>query len=200
MNKQSPTALIAEDEPLLRQALVRQLAEAWPDLAIVGQARNGREAISLFESMQPGICFLDVHMPGLSGIEVARHIGQRAHLVFVTAYDQYAVQAFEQGVLDYLVKPVEMTRLADTVTRLRQRLLAAQPAVDTAALLKQLAAMLGKPPAPAPLRWIHASVGQTLRLIPVERVDYLRADKKNTPASPGEAMTDSPARHWSIHR
>ena len=107
MTSQRPTALIADDEPLLRDALERLLAQAWPELEIVAQARNGREAVDRFEEHQPDVCFLDVHMPGMTGVEAARHIGRRAHLVFVTAYDQYAVQAFAQGVLDYLVKPVE---------------------------------------------------------------------------------------------
>ena len=106
-----PTALIADDEPLLREHLARQLALAWPELDVVAQARNGREAIERFEALQPDVCFLDVHMPGLSGAEAAHHIGRRAHLVFVTAYDDYAVQAFAQGALDYVVKPVEQARL-----------------------------------------------------------------------------------------
>ena len=104
MKSDRPTALIADDEPLLRDALERLLAQVWPDLAIVAQARNGREAVDKFEEHQPDVCFLDVHMPGMTGVEAARHIGRRAHLVFVTAYDQYAVQAFAQGVLDYLVQ------------------------------------------------------------------------------------------------
>src|SRR5512134_2073446 len=119
MTAARPTALIADDEPLLREALARQLAQAWPELEVVAQARNGREAIRLFDEGQPDVCFLDVQMPGLTGVEAARHIGRRAHLVFVTAYDHYAVQAFAQGALDYLVKPVEQARLADTVSRLR---------------------------------------------------------------------------------
>ena len=125
-----PTALIADDEPLLRDALARQLERAWPELEVVAQARNGREAIRQCEALRPDVCFLDVHMPGLSGIEAAHRIGRRAHLVFVTAYDQYAVQAFAQGALDYLVKPVEPSRLDDTVARLKDRLRAAQPAPD----------------------------------------------------------------------
>lgn len=175
-----PTALIAEDEPLLRDALARQLAQAWPELEIVAQARNGREAIKYFEARRPDVCFLDVHMPGVSGIEAAHHIGRRAHLVFVTAHDHYAVQAFAQGVLDYLVKPVEPTRLADTVARIKDRLRAAQPALNTEALLQQLAAQLQRSAAPAPLQWIRAQVGQTLRLIAVDDIDYLRSDAKYT--------------------
>lgn len=175
-----PTALIAEDEPLLRDALARQLAQAWPELEIVAQARNGREAIKYFEARRPDVCFLDVHMPGVSGIEAAHHIGRRAHLVFVTAHDHYAVQAFAQGVLDYLVKPVEPTRLAETVARLKDRLQAAQPALNTEALLQQLAAQLQRSATPAPLQWIRAQVGQTLRLIAVDDIDYLRSDAKYT--------------------
>jgi len=176
-----PTALIADDEPLLREALARQLAQVWPELEIVAQARNGREAIKQFEARHPDICFLDVHMPGLSGVEAAHQIGRRAHLVFVTAYDQYAVQAFAQGVLDYLVKPVETARLAETVARLKDRLQGAQPALNTEALLQQLAAQLrGGGGGAAPLRWIRAQVGHTLRLIAVDDIDYLRSDTKYT--------------------
>ena len=178
-----PTALIADDEPLLREALARQLAQAWPELEVVAQARNGREAIQQFEALGPDVCFLDVHMPGLSGVEAAQQIGRRAHLVFVTAYDQYAVQAFAQGALDYLVKPVEQGRLAETVARLQERLQGTEPAPDIGALLRQLAAQIAelqRGAAPEPLRWIRAQDGQALRLIPVDDVDYLRADTKYT--------------------
>jgi DNA-binding LytR/AlgR family response regulator len=197
-----PTALIADDEPLLREALARQLERAWPELEVVAQARNGREAIRQFEALHPDVCFLDVHMPGLSGIEAAQRIGRSAHLVFVTAYNQYAVQAFAQGALDYLVKPVEPSRLDDTVARLKDRLSAAQPAPDIEPLLLQLAARLAAPKSgepPAPLRWIHAQVGHTLRLIPVEEIDYLRSEVKYTlvawreAAGPtGEALVRTP--------
>src|SRR6058998_1854321 len=132
-----PTALIADDEPLLREALARQLERAWPELEVVAQARNGRDAVRQCEALRPDVCFLDVHMPGLSGIETAQRIARRAHLVFVTAYDQYAVQAFAQGALDYLVKPVEPLRLDDTVARLKDRLRAAQPAAVDAPQLQQ---------------------------------------------------------------
>ena len=197
-----PTALIADDEPLLRDALARQLAQVWPELDVVAQARNGREAIRLFDEHQPDVCFLDVHMPGLSGMDAANHIGRRAHLVFVTAYDHYAVQAFAQGALDYLVKPVEQERLADTVTRLQERLAAARPAVNTEELLRQLGAQLAElksASAPAPLRWIRAQVGQTLRLIAVDEIDYVRADAKYTVIAwrgengqPAEAVVRTP--------
>jgi DNA-binding LytR/AlgR family response regulator len=182
VTRERPTALIADDEPLLREALARQLTQAWPELEVVAQARNGREAVKLFEALHPDVCFLDVHMPGLSGIEAAHLIGRRAHLVFVTAYDQYAVQAFAQGVLDYLVKPVEEERLAETVSRLKERLEAAQPASNTEMLLQQLAAQLERlqERTPGPLRWVRAQVGASLRLIPVEAIDYLRSDTKYT--------------------
>lgn len=180
MNTRAPTALIADDEPLLREALERMLAQAWPQLRIVAQARNGREAIEQFDALQPDVCFLDVQMPGKSGVEAAQHIGRRAHVVFVTAFDQYAVQAFAQGVLDYLVKPVEPARLADTVARVQERLRASQPATNTETLLQQLAASLQPSAASAPLRWIRASVGQTVRLIDTRDIDFLRAEEKYT--------------------
>jgi DNA-binding LytR/AlgR family response regulator len=176
------TALIADDEPLLREALVRLLANAWPELEVVAQARNGREAIDLFETHQPQICFLDVQMPGKTGVEAAQHIGRRAHLVFVTAFDQYAVQAFAQGALDYLVKPVEPARLAETVQRLQERLRAATPALDTEALLQQLTRVLN-PEGSRTLRWVRASVGSTVRLIDVQDIDFLRAEEKYTQVS-----------------
>jgi DNA-binding LytR/AlgR family response regulator len=180
MSPQYPTALIADDEPLLREALERMLLQLWPALKIVAQARNGREAIDQFEAHRPDICFLDVQMPGKSGVEAAQHIGRRAHLVFVTAYDQYAVQAFAQGVLDYLVKPVEPARLSETVARLKERLQFAQPAMNSEALLQQLAASLDRTKPPATLRWVRASVGQTIRLIAVDDIDYLRSEEKYT--------------------
>ena len=175
-----PTALIADDEPLLRDALERLLAKVWPELDVVARARNGREAIELFDSHLPNVCFLDVQMPGKTGVEAAGHIGRRAHIVFVTAYDQYAVEAFAQGVLDYLVKPVEPKRLAETAARVQERLRAAQPAPNTEALLAQLAASLQRDAATGPLRWLRASVGETVHLIPVDAIDYLRSDQKYT--------------------
>lgn len=181
------TALIADDEPLLRERLRTLLARAWPQLQVVAEARNGREAIELFDQHAPQIVFLDVHMPGLSGIEAAKALARRAQLVFVTAFEQYAVQAFEQGAIDYLVKPFDEERLADTVRRLRERL--AAPAVAAPAgldaLLDGLSAELqrrmgGAGGAPAHLQWIKASVGQSVRLIPVDQIAYMKADEKYT--------------------
>jgi DNA-binding LytR/AlgR family response regulator len=181
--KPQATALIADDEPLLREALRRQLANVWPELEIVAEARNGREAVRMFDEKHPDICFLDVHMPGLTGVDAANHIGRRAHLVFVTAYDHYAVQAFAQGALDYLLKPVEPARLEETVNRLKERLQSSKPAINTELLLQQLGAQLAKLQGGAKvetLRWIRAQAGKTVRLIAIEDVDYLRSDEKYT--------------------
>ncbi|WP_374434677.1 LytR/AlgR family response regulator transcription factor [Inhella sp.] len=193
----NPTALIADDEPLLREILEARLAAAWPELQIVAQARNGIQAVELFEQHQPAICFLDVHMPGLSGVEVARQVGKRAHLVFVTAFDQYALDAFEHGALDYLVKPVTAARLAGTVERLKARLQQEQPAVHSELLLSQLAARL-KLDQPKPLAWIRATVGASLRMIPIDDIDFLKSDTKYTlvayrdEGQPAEALIRTP--------
>jgi DNA-binding LytR/AlgR family response regulator len=177
-----PTALIADDEPLLRESLRGHLARLWPELAIVAEARNGREAVELFDTHLPQVVFLDVHMPGLNGIEAGRSIARRSQIVFVTAYEQYAVQAFEQGAIDYVVKPVDAARLADTVQRLKQRLARhAVPLPGTDAVLEHLADELRRRAAPrAWLQWIKASVGASVRLIPVEQVAFLRSDEKYT--------------------
>ena len=195
------TALVADDEPLLRDALRRQLALAWPELEIVAEARNGREAVKLFDEHRPDICFLDVHMPGLSGVDAAKHVGRRAHLVFVTAYDHYAVEAFAHGALDYLLKPVEASRLAETVSRLKERLQSSKPAINTELLLQQLSEQLRRMPkggSHAPLQWIRAQSGKALRLIATDDVDFLRSDAKYTTVGwrdsgrPAEALVRTP--------
>jgi DNA-binding LytR/AlgR family response regulator len=211
------TALIADDEPLLREHLQDALARLWPELSIVAQARNGREAVEAFERERPDIVFLDVHMPGLSGIAAARAIGRQARLVFVTAHEQYAVEAFEQGAIDYVVKPIVEERLRDTVGRLRERLLlqgaaeaaAALPGAgnaDLEAVLDALAARIAQkpavgvasqPPTVQPgLQWIKASVGNAVRLIAVDRIVYLRSDEKYTLVvwDGGEALIRKPIR------
>jgi len=213
----APTALIADDEPLLRESLARALSAVWPELQLLAQARNGREALEMFEQLQPDIVFLDIHMPGLSGIEVGRQLARRAQIVFVTAYEQYAVQAFEQGALDYLIKPLEEARLSDTVERLRARLAerrrqGAGPADEAMeAVLNKLLERMGQvqqASAAAPqagamaatakpyLQWIRASVGASLKLIPVEDILYLRSDEKYTLVawSEGEALIRTPIR------
>jgi DNA-binding LytR/AlgR family response regulator len=196
-----PTALIADDEPLLRASLSRQLGIVWPELEIVAEARNGREAVRLFEEQHPDVCFLDVHMPGLSGVDAASHIGRRAHVVFVTAYDHYAVQAFAQGALDYLLKPIDTARLAETASRLKERLQASRPAINTAQLLQQLSEQLARLHSRTgreTLRWIKAQTGNTVRLIAIEQVDYFRSDAKYTVVAwregekPSEAVVRTP--------
>ena len=210
------TALIADDEPLLRERLAALLARTWPALRIVGQARNGREAVELFETHAPSVVFLDVHMPGLSGIDAARSMLGRTQIVFVTAYEQYAVQAFEQGATDHLVEPGDEPLLAQTVARLQQRLAPAAGAADGAALdalLDRLSTELrARAPKAAHLQWIKASVGSTVRLIPVEQVHFLRSDEKYTLVvwDGGEALIRKtireladeldPERYAQIHR
>nr|WP_297525647.1 LytTR family DNA-binding domain-containing protein [uncultured Roseateles sp.] len=211
----APTALIADDEPLLRDSLQRSLGLLWPELRVVAQARNGREAVEMFEVHRPDIAFLDVHMPGLNGMEAARQIARQAHVVFVTAFEEYALQAFERGAIDYLVKPVDEARLADTVGRLKERL--AEPPRRTRgegsqaaleAVIDELARRIARQPgAPAsaaaglatdtgPLQWIRASVGSTLKLIPVDDILFLRSDEKYTlvVTAEGEALIRTPIR------
>ena len=176
------TALIADDEPLLREQLRLELTRQWPELTVVAEARNGREAVELFDLHLPQVVFLDVHMPGLNGIEAARSVARRAQVVFVTAYEQYAVQAFEHGAIDYLLKPIDVARLGDTVQRLKLRFArAAEPLPGTEAVLESLADELRRRAAPRGwLQWIKASVGPSVRLIPVEQIAFLRSDEKYT--------------------
>lgn len=181
------TALVADDEPLLRERLVALLQRLWPELEVVATARNGREAVELFDQHAPVIAFLDVHMPGMNGVEAAKCIGHRAQIVFVTAHEQYAVEAFRQGAIDYIVKPLDEERLQETVRRLRQRWDAPAGApIGAAAVLgpealDQLSAHLRAQIAPVRyLQWIKASVGSTVRLIPVDQIRYIKSDTKYT--------------------
>jgi len=194
------TALIADDEPLLRERLRAHLARLWPELEIVAEARNGREAIEFFETHLPRIAFLDVHMPGLNGIDAARAIARRAEIVFVTAHEHYAVQAFEHGAVDYVIKPFEEARLADSVARLKSRLAAPVPlAPGFDAVLDRLAIELktrGAAEGRKYLQWIRASVASSVRLIPVEQIAFLRSDEKYTLVvwEGGEALIRTPIR------
>lgn len=178
-----PTVLIADDEPPLVRALQALLAQAWPELQVVATARNGIEAAELIARHAPDLAFLDIQMPGLSGLEVAQGIEGPTRVVFVTAYDEYAVQAFEQEALDYVLKPVSESRLQRTVERL-QRTLAA-PATDDTALLNVLqrlmpAARLPGAPAPKRLRWVRAGSGDVMHQVDVADVLFFRADDKYT--------------------
>src|SRR2546423_9528448 len=172
----TPKALVAEDEPLLREQLRFRLQAAWPELDICAEAENGEQALRLFDEHEPDIAFLDIQMPVLSGIDVARRLSGHAHVVFVTAYDQYAVEAFERGAVDYLLKPVTADRIALTVERLKQHI--AQPPASLDTFLDQLSARIV--PRSSYLRWIRASLGSTLKLIAVSDVIYFQSEDKYT--------------------
>ena len=231
------TALVADDERLLREQLRARLAEVWPELEIVAEAKNGAEAVALTEERRPDIVFLDIRMPGMTGIEAARAIAQLPtddlatdgdgaatarppwhgpEIVFITAYDQYAIEAFEQGVVDYVLKPAERERLQVTVERLKKRLAdrGADDAPDASGmqqLLQKLAAKM-QPNAPATLRWIQATVGQSIQMIPVEDILFFISDEKYTRVQTAtvEALIRKPIKElveeldaetfWQIHR
>ena len=206
------TALIAEDEPLMRERLLALLKETWPELAVTCVARNGIEALQMWREHRPDIAFLDIRMPGKTGLEVAAEIGDAAHLVFITAYDEYAVKAFDSGAADYLLKPVEGDRLAETVARLKKRL-AAAPA-DLTAMIGQLLnqAAPGARAAESKLKWIRASLGNQTRLISVDEVLFFQSDTKYTRIvlAESEALVRTPLKElidgldeevfWQIHR
>ncbi len=184
----APTALIAEDEPLLAEALRADLARLWPQLQVVAMAGDGAQAVEQALALKPALCFLDIRMPGLSGLEAARALAEDwpegvpfPLLVFVTAYDRYALQAFDAQAADYLLKPVDETRLAACITRLRRRLAQQQDAAQSLqASLAQLRGLLGAtaaPPAPR-LQVIQAQAGSTVHLVPVDEVIYFEAADK----------------------
>ena len=208
----APTAVVADDERLMRDQIVARLKEAWPELLIVGEASNGREAIDTVRSLRPDIVFLDISMPGTDGIEAAQALAGQVHVVFVTAHDEYAIRAFEQGAVDYVLKPAEPSRLALTCQRLRERLEQAPDPMD--GLLTQLSQRLGaNGPKPREyLRWVQASVGATLRMIPTSDILFFRAEDKYTRVQtprfealirkPIKELIDEldPAEFWQIHR
>jgi DNA-binding LytR/AlgR family response regulator len=218
--ERAATALIADDEAPMRDLLRARLRQAWPDLHIVAEAANGVEAVELGEKFRPDIAFLDIRMPGLSGIEAARRLYERSHIVFATAYDQYALDAFEQGALDYLLKPVSADRLATTCARLRERLRTraaadAAPPQDIGQQLAQLTTLLenrGKPDKPAYLRWIQAQVGSSLRMVSTREILFFQSDEKYTRVQTAGAeflirktlkeLLDEldPDEFWRIHR
>jgi len=218
-----PTAIIADDERLMRDLLRTRLSQVWPELQIVGEAKNGDEAVQLVAELRPDLTFLDIRMPGKTGMEAARDIGDASQVVFVTAYDEYAVEAFERGAIDYVLKPPEPERLRITIERLKERLKerVANPAAATAAsanvndtvsaMLSQLAEKIAAPK-PKYLQWIQASIGQDLRMIPVEDILFFRSDEKYTCVQTDklEALIRKPVRDlaeeldpslfWQIHR
>jgi DNA-binding LytR/AlgR family response regulator len=225
-------ALVADDERLLREQLKSRLADVWPDLVICGEARDGQDAVNQAEALRPDVVFLDIRMPALTGLEAAREIVTLpqwdGEIVFVTAYDEYAVAAFEQGALDYLLKPVEAERLAQTAQRVKGRLAArrarqggAPAAADDAALdallekfmrAQQSVQRPGGAVAEPPMRWVQCAVGSTTRLIDVKDVLFFRSDEKYTRVQTRdqEAFIRTPIREllprldesqfWQIHR
>lgn len=203
-----PTALIAEDEPLMRERLRERLGEVWPELDVVAEAPDGDAALALFDVHRPQLAFLDIRMPGRSGLDVAAAIGGECHIVFITAYDQHAVQAFDAGAVDYLLKPVDAERLATAVRRVREKL-ASQPR-DLSALLAEVRATLSV--VPSRLKWIKAAVGKQVKLYAVDDVVFFQADTKYTRVvlAQSEALIRTPLkdlvaeldpdRFWQIHR
>lgn len=204
------TCIVAEDEAILRHALVAELKRAWPSLQVVAECEDGASAVEALAEHAPDVAFLDIRMPGLTGLEVARRLAALAApplIVFVTAYDDHALAAFEAGALDYVLKPVEDARLAQTLARLRARL--AQPTPDTTALQRLLAGLAPARPAPRP---IQASVGREVQLIPPDEIVYFEADQRYTRVvhQGGDALIRTPLRElltqldpeqfWQIHR
>jgi DNA-binding LytR/AlgR family response regulator len=211
------TAIIADDERLMRDQLRSRLEQVWPELEILAEARNGEEALQMVEIHQPDLVFLDIRMPVKTGLEAAREIGDKAHIVFITAYDQYAIEAFDQGAVDYVLKPADIERLGRTVQRLKLRLASSTgsgtaKALDMNAMLTQLASQMGIAAKPAFLQWIQASIGQELRLIPVDEILFFQSDEKYTRVQTVgyEALIRKPVRDlgeeldpalfWQIHR
>jgi DNA-binding LytR/AlgR family response regulator len=210
--KPSVTAVIADDEPHLATHLASRLAALWPELDLLATAANGLEALERIETLQPDIAFLDIRMPGLTGLEVARRLNVSCRIVFVTAYDQYAVEAFEREAVDYLLKPVNDERLQQTIARLRSSL--AQPAAALPdPLLAQLQALLSESSnKPAPLRWVKAQVGQAVKLVATEDICYFQATDKYTAVftrdaellirTPIKELVEqlNPEQFWQVHR
>ena len=208
----APSAVVADDERLMREQIIDRLKEAWSELVIVGEASNGREAIAMVESLEPDIVFLDISMPGMDGIEAAQALAGRVHVVFVTAHDEFAIRAFEQGAVDYLLKPAEPERVALTCQRLRERLKQAPDPMNE--LLAQLSQRLGTG-GPKPrqyIRWVQASVGANIRMIPTSDILFFRAEDKYTRVQsrgfealirkPIKELIDEldPDEFWQIHR
>ena len=204
----TPRAIIAEDEPVLRTGLKRLLNAVWPELDIVAMATDGLQATQLLERHNPDVLFLDIQMPGLSGLEVARAASNRCHVVFVTGYDQYAVAAFEHGAVDYVLKPFNAERLLTACSRVKERL-NAKPA-DLGNLLRQLADIASRNR--SYLRWINVAAGANVRLVTVEEICYLQAGTKytNLVTADHEVLIRTPLRElleeldptmfWQIHR
>lgn len=218
-----PTAILAEDEPILLAQLKAKMTKLWPELEVLAAVADGEAALEAITEHEPEFALLDIQMPEMTGIEVAKHLAVhrgpnsgvplKTHIIFVTAYDQYAVEAFEAGAIDYVLKPYTDDRLTATILRLKERLNAQPPAApqDLDSLMRRLAAKLQSPES-EPLNWIKASIGQQLRLIPVEEVLYFQSDEKYTVVmtpevealikTPIKELLDGldPKKFWQIHR
>ena len=208
MSVHAVTAVIADDEAPLRTYLKRQLGKLWPQLNIAAEAVNGNEALQLIRDHKTDIAFLDIQMPGMNGLEVANLISDQCHIVFITAYNQYAIEAFEKAAVDYLMKPVNNERLRTTIARLQSRL--AQSPRDISQLLTQLSEFVR--PTVNTLQWLKVAQQDEIRLLSVDDVDYFRAGDKytsvysggkewiiRTPLKELESSLD-PDQFWRIHR
>jgi DNA-binding LytR/AlgR family response regulator len=210
----APTAILADDEDLPRAELRRMLAAAWPELQVLAECEHGPAAVEALDAHQPDIAFLDIRMPGSSGLDVARAASGRCHIVFTTAYDSHAVSAFEAGAVDYLLKPIAADRLAQTVQRLKDRLAARAQAPEMEPLVARLAGLAarlqGQPT--QKLRWVSASVGDTIKLFGVDEVLFFQSDEKYTRVvtATDEAHIRKPLKEladgldadefWQVHR
>lgn len=210
----APTALIADDEDLPRAELRRMLAKAWPELQVVAECEDGPAAVEALAAHAPQIAFLDIRMPGMNGLDVARAASGRCHTVFTTAYDSHAVAAFDAGAVDYLLKPINAERLAQAVVRLRERLRSPAPVPDLDALLQRLGQRLqgGEAQIAPRLRWLSASVGDTIKMFAIDEVLFFQSDEKYTRVvtADDEAHVRKPLREiadgldpedfWQVHR
>ena len=199
-----PRILIADDEPLLRADLADSLSRLWPDAEIVAMAGDGIEAIRMAHATQPDVAFLDIKMPGLSGLEVARAFSHRTHVVFITAFEEHALAAFDEGALDYVLKPTDPGRLAQSIDRLRKRLHLPPP--DLTHVVRKLQSQS------VPPSWIQASVGNTIHFIDLANVVYFASELKYTRVVTDDleahirtplkelAETLEPCGFWQIHR
>jgi DNA-binding LytR/AlgR family response regulator len=205
------TAIIADDEDLPRKELCRMLAELWPELKIVAESEHGADALEAIYARAPDIAFLDIRMPGMSGLDVANAIKGRCHAVFTTAYDNHAIAAFAAGAIDYLLKPISRERLIEAIARLKERLNGKQDVPDMSQLMVELDKRL-RAPAVEKIRWISASVGDTIKMFPVDKILFFTSDEKYTRvvSSDDEAHVRKPLKEiiegldsdvfWQIHR
>ena len=205
------TAIIADDEDLPRKELRRMLNKVWPELDILAECEHGAEALEAIHQEEPDIAFLDIRMPGMTGLDVAHAVKGRCHAVFTTAYDSYALDAFAAGAIDYLLKPISEARLQEAVARLKERIASKQPVADVSQLMSELDKRL-KNTTVERIRWISASVGDTIKMFPVEKILFFSSDEKYTRVvcADDEAHVRKPLKEimegldpdifWQVHR